>query len=114
MLSFAAAAVRRLGSEATGSCRAFACGRWTGSAGARADPSSGPPNGSGLWPARRQAPVGPGGLADLIHHWSVTRGLDPRVHPLRKRMDCRVKPGKDAEFVQLDRNLPIRSDRKVL
>jgi hypothetical protein len=31
----------------------------------------------------------------------VTRGLDPRVHPLRKdffpkRMDCRVKPGNDA------------------
>ena len=31
---------------------------------------------------------------------SVTRGLDPRVHPLRKnffanRMDCRVKPGND-------------------
>jgi hypothetical protein len=22
----------------------------------------------------------------------VTRGLDPRVHLLRKRMDCRVKP----------------------
>jgi hypothetical protein len=30
-----------------------------------------------------------------IHHWSVTRGLDPRVHPLRKTMDCRVKPGND-------------------
>jgi hypothetical protein len=28
----------------------------------------------------------------------VTRGLDPRVHPLRKKMDCRVKPGNDAEF----------------
>jgi len=31
-----------------------------------------------------------------------TRGLDPRVHPLRKnllakRMDCRVKPGNDRE-----------------
>jgi len=30
----------------------------------------------------------------------VTRGLDPRVHPLRKtrfakKMDCRVKPGND-------------------
>jgi hypothetical protein len=22
----------------------------------------------------------------------VTRGLDPRVHLLRKKMDCRVKP----------------------
>jgi hypothetical protein len=32
----------------------------------------------------------------------VTRGLDPRVHHLRKnffakRMDCRVKPGNDSE-----------------
>jgi hypothetical protein len=31
---------------------------------------------------------------------SVTRGLDPRVHPFRKnffanKMDCRVKPGND-------------------
>src|SRR6266481_3591075 len=26
---------------------------------------------------------------------SVTRGLDPRVHLLRLRMDCRVKPGND-------------------
>jgi len=30
----------------------------------------------------------------------VMRGLDPRIHPLRKtfpkRMDCRVKPGNDA------------------
>jgi hypothetical protein len=25
----------------------------------------------------------------------VTRGLDPRVHLLRKMMDCRVKPGND-------------------
>src|ERR1041384_8852810 len=25
----------------------------------------------------------------------VTRGLDPRVHLLRERMDCRVKPGND-------------------
>jgi hypothetical protein len=29
----------------------------------------------------------------------VMRGLDPRIHPLRKRpvktMDCRVKPGND-------------------
>ena len=38
---------------------------------------------------RRRAPV------------CVTRGLDPRVHPLRKRlfskmMDCRVKPGNDS------------------
>jgi hypothetical protein len=31
---------------------------------------------------------------------SVTRGLDPRVHPFREKrlakvMDCRVKPGND-------------------
>ncbi len=34
----------------------------------------------------------------------VTRGLDPRVHLLRKEMDCRVKPGNDVErspFVSL-------------
>jgi len=29
----------------------------------------------------------------------VTRGLDPRVHPLREKMDCRVKPGNDSELV---------------
>src|SRR5262245_52096014 len=29
----------------------------------------------------------------------VTRGLDPRVHPFRKKMDCRVKPGNDASFM---------------
>jgi hypothetical protein len=23
------------------------------------------------------------------------RGLDPRIHPLQERMDCRVKPGND-------------------
>jgi hypothetical protein len=28
----------------------------------------------------------------------VTRGLNPRVHPFRKKMDCRVKPGNDAEL----------------
>jgi hypothetical protein len=27
---------------------------------------------------------------------TVTRGLDPRVHRIRK-MDCRVKPGNDQE-----------------
>src|SRR5229473_1419737 len=27
----------------------------------------------------------------------VTRGLDPRVHLPRMKMDCRVKPGNDAE-----------------
>jgi hypothetical protein len=31
---------------------------------------------------------------------SVIRGLDPRIHPLRKKhlsktMDCRIKPGND-------------------
>jgi hypothetical protein len=34
----------------------------------------------------------------------VTRGLDPRAHLLRivhfaKKMDCRVKPGNDAEQI---------------
>jgi hypothetical protein len=28
-------------------------------------------------------------------HACVTRGLDPRVHLLRKKMDRRVKPGDD-------------------
>ena len=27
----------------------------------------------------------------------VTRGLDPRVHPLRKKMDCQLKPGNDEQ-----------------
>src|SRR5262249_53074912 len=27
----------------------------------------------------------------------VTRGLDPRVHLLRMKIDCRVKPGNDVE-----------------
>ena len=31
------------------------------------------------------------------HFLSVTRGLDPRVHLLRMKMDCRVKPGNDVE-----------------
>jgi len=26
------------------------------------------------------------------------RGLDPRIHLLAKRMDCRVKPGNDNRF----------------
>jgi hypothetical protein len=26
----------------------------------------------------------------------VMRGLYPRIHPLRKKLDCRVKPGNDA------------------
>src|SRR5215831_7029336 len=30
----------------------------------------------------------------------VTRGLDPRVHLLGKRMDCRVKPGNDVGYQQ--------------
>jgi hypothetical protein len=28
----------------------------------------------------------------------VMRGLDPRIHLLAKRMDCRVKPGNDDRF----------------
>jgi hypothetical protein len=34
----------------------------------------------------------------------VTRGLDPRVHPFREKMDCRVKPGNDTEVDQSDWN----------
>jgi hypothetical protein len=34
----------------------------------------------------------------------VTRGLDPRVHLLRKKMDCRVKPGND-ELSQCKRKM---------
>jgi hypothetical protein len=26
---------------------------------------------------------------------TVMRGLDPRIHLLAKKMDCRVKPGND-------------------
>jgi hypothetical protein len=29
----------------------------------------------------------------------VTRGLDPQVHSLCKKMDCRVKPGNDSEGI---------------
>jgi hypothetical protein len=32
----------------------------------------------------------------------VTRGLDPRVHPFRKKTDCRVKPGNYPEMDQSD------------
>jgi hypothetical protein len=35
----------------------------------------------------------------------VMRGLDPRIHLLAKRMDCRVKPGNDVDaytFTLLD------------
>src|SRR5262249_58083843 len=43
---------------------------------------------------------GGGGGQPCARKRSATRGLDPRVHPLRekllaKRMDCRVKPGND-------------------
>jgi hypothetical protein len=31
-----------------------------------------------------------------IQSLRVTRGLDPRVHLLGEKMDCRVKPGNDA------------------
>jgi hypothetical protein len=34
----------------------------------------------------------------------VTRGLGPRVHPFRKKMDCRVKPGNDAKLGSCDQN----------
>jgi hypothetical protein len=36
---------------------------------------------------------------------SVTRGLDPRVHLFRKKMDCRVKPGNDA-YMDFGAQLP--------
>ncbi len=39
----------------------------------------------------------------------VTRGLDPRVHLFRKKMDCRVKPGNDAEEGQSELNPLWRS-----
>jgi hypothetical protein len=32
----------------------------------------------------------------------VMRGLDPRIHRVSKRMDCRVKPGNDAEYSRKD------------
>src|SRR5262245_19779159 len=35
----------------------------------------------------------------------VTRGLDPRVHLLRMKMDCRVKPGNDIEQMSAKRTL---------
>jgi hypothetical protein len=28
---------------------------------------------------------------------SVMRGLDPRIHLFREKMDCRVKPGNDED-----------------
>jgi hypothetical protein len=31
----------------------------------------------------------------LAESFSVMRGLDPRIHPFKKMMDCRVKPGND-------------------
>jgi hypothetical protein len=41
----------------------------------------------------------PGSRADSDGlNWTpviVTRGLDPRLHLFRKKMDCRVKPGND-------------------
>src|ERR1700674_30610 len=30
----------------------------------------------------------------------VTRGLDPRVHRFRKKIDCRVKPGNHPEWIK--------------
>jgi hypothetical protein len=42
----------------------------------------------------------------LIHLLLVTRGLDPRVHPLRIGMDCRSSPAMTAEErVRRDRNM---------
>jgi hypothetical protein len=39
---------------------------------------------------------------DLSHSFHVMRGLDPRIHLLRK-MDCRVKPGNDNGEVRVTR-----------
>jgi hypothetical protein len=36
-------------------------------------------------------------LVTSIYPLPVTRGLDPRVHLLRIKVDCRVKPGNDLE-----------------
>jgi hypothetical protein len=38
----------------------------------------------------------------------VMRGLDPRIHPFRKKMDRRVKPGDD------DRAISTQAKRAVL
>jgi hypothetical protein len=43
----------------------------------------------------------------LIHLLLVTRGLDPRVHLLRKKMDCRVKPGNDVGCASAGRALLV-------
>jgi hypothetical protein len=36
---------------------------------------------------------------------AVMRGLDPRIHHLAKRMDCRVKPGNDDRFRTCKRSM---------
>jgi hypothetical protein len=33
------------------------------------------------------------------------RGLDPRIHPFRKMMDCRVKPGNDDREILYQRDV---------
>jgi hypothetical protein len=38
--------------------------------------------------------------AGIAREGGRERPYDPRVHPLRKKMDCRVKPGNDAELDQ--------------
>src|SRR5215468_12517359 len=44
----------------------------------------------------------------------VTRGLDPRVHLLRTRMDCRVKPGNDAGRISTEPALPPESPNPLI
>jgi hypothetical protein len=46
----------------------------------------------------------------FIHLFTfVTRGLDPRVHLLRMKMDCRVKPGNDDEQMSAECALGTRT-----
>src|SRR6202048_854568 len=45
--------------------------------------------------ARCALHVGPLLVGSVTRLGSVTRGFDPRVHLLAKKMDCRVKPGND-------------------
>jgi hypothetical protein len=38
-------------------------------------------------------------LSVIAEDPAIHQGMDPRVHLLRKELDCRVKPGNDAVFV---------------
>src|SRR5262249_37070312 len=41
-------------------------------------------------PGTHKPPPDPARISDVLT--TVTRGLDPRIHPFRKKMVCRVKP----------------------